>query len=170
MTLRLAPFDTTHFATLLSWFATEAELVQWAGPFVRPPLDADKLAAMLAEGRTDPPGRLCWSGLDGDDVVAHAQVVLDHASGVARLARVAVAPPRRGQGLATPFLRKVLARTWAMPEIVRIELRVRCGNEPARRAYERLGFVPEGIARQSVRVENETWDIALYGVMRDLRP
>lgn len=30
--LQLVPFQLEHFPTLQRWFATEKELVQWAGP------------------------------------------------------------------------------------------------------------------------------------------
>ncbi len=164
--LRLEPFSRAHFAALRGWFESEAELVQWAGPFIRPPLDDAKLAAMLEETAREPPARLAWTAMQGAEVVAHAQLVLEPWLGVARLARVAVAPAWRGQGIAVPFLREVVRAAFAKPWLERLELNVRADNVPALRTYAALGFVPEGVRRSAVPVGAERWDIAQQAMLR----
>jgi RimJ/RimL family protein N-acetyltransferase len=168
--IELIPFEPSHFATLVSWFRTEAQAVQWAGPTVTAPLDDAQLQAMLDEGRGDPPARLCWMARkrDGhdDSTVGHAQLGFDWRNGVARLSRVAVAPEARGQGLASPMLAQVIARAFAFPEIERVELNVYPFNEPALRAYAGLGFVQEGLRRSSARVGSERWDTVHMGLLR----
>jgi RimJ/RimL family protein N-acetyltransferase len=168
--IELVPFKPSHFATLVSWFPTEAQAVQWAGPTVTVPLDDAQLQAMLDEGRGDPPGRLCWmarqGGGPGDRIVGHAQLGFDWRNGNARLSRVAVAPEARGQGLARPMLARVIARAFAYSEIERVELNVYPFNGPALRTYAALGFVQEGLRRSSARVGSERWDTIHMGLLR----
>ncbi|QAY79690.1 N-acetyltransferase [Sphingosinicella sp. BN140058] len=163
---KLIPFAIEHFEILSSWFDCEADLVRWGGPSLRFPLAADQLQAMIDEGEGPRPERLCWMAAFGDTMVGHAQLVFDWRNDSARLARVAIAPQTRGQGLAAPMLRIVVARAFSFPELQRLELNVYANNVPAIRAYRRLGFVAEGTRRASTRVGNERWDTALMAMLR----
>ena len=164
--LTLIPFTPDHFATLPGWFGSEADIVQWGGPLLHFPLSDDQMAAMLAEGRSDPPTRLCWMAQDGDQLVGHAQIALDWRNGNATLGRVAIAPDMRGQGLAVPMLHLMLARAFAFDAIERLELHVYAWNHPAIRSYERLGFTTEGVRLSSVRVGTARWDTAIMRMLR----
>jgi RimJ/RimL family protein N-acetyltransferase len=158
------------FATILAWFPDEAALVQWGGADVRFPLDAPQLERPLEESMRRPPARLLWAGELDTGVVAHASVALDWRHGVARLARVCVAPAYRGRGLAVPFLSQIRDNVFGMPEFERLELNVYTFNHAAIRSYRRLGFVEEGVRRSSVRVGQERWDTAIYGLLRSGSP
>ncbi|WP_421836806.1 GNAT family N-acetyltransferase [Novosphingobium sp.] len=164
--LKLVPFSQAHFETLGSWFFSEADLVQWGGPFVTFPLDAGQLGAMLAEAAASPPTRVCWMVESDGTAIGHAQLGLDWRNGVALLSRVAIAPQARGLRLALPMLRLVVDKAFAKAEIARVELKVYTWNQPAIRVYERLGFRMEGIRRSSARVGKERWDTAIMGLLR----
>ena len=164
--IEVVPFVPAHFPVLLAWFKGQADLVQWGGPVVRAPLDEAQLRALLAEQHSDPPTRLCWTGLVDGEPCAHAQLVLDRAQGVGRLARVATAPQARGLGFAVPFLQEILARAFAESWLYRLELNVRADNAPALRTYAALGFVPEGVRRSAVSVGGQRWDIAIQSMLR----
>ncbi len=164
--LNLVPFTPEHFPILASWFASQSDVVQWGGPFVTYPLDAGQMQAMLAEGRRDPPARLCWMAAEGMQLAGHAQLAFDWRNGVGLIGRVAVAPEARGRGLAVPMLRLVLGEAFARPAIERVELNVYAWNTPAIRTYERLGFVTEGTRRSSVQVGGERWDTVMMGLLR----
>ncbi|MCG8543736.1 MAG: GNAT family N-acetyltransferase [Alphaproteobacteria bacterium] len=169
--LSLVPFEPAHFDTLASWFTNEMETVQWGGSDISFPVDHKQFSAMLEEGRTDPPTRLCWMAQDGQDLVGHAQLVLDWRNGNARLARVAVAPAMRGQSLAAPLIALVVDNAFAWPAIERLELNVFPFNAPAMRTYAKLGFVREGVRRSSARVGGERWDTVIMAILReDWRP
>ena len=168
--IRIRPFTQADFAAVLAWFPTEAALVQWGGPDLVHPLDAAQLERMLAENQTHPPKRALWTGLLEQTVAAHAQVALDPRHGVARLARIGIAPACRGQGLAVPFLTRVIDQVFADPGYERLELNVYTFNAAAIRTYRRLGFTQEGVRRSSVRVGDERWDTAMFGLLRSERP
>ena len=61
------------------------------------------------------------------------------------LKRIAVCEP--GQGFGSTLLRAVLDHVYATTETNRIDLDVFIGNDRARAAYEKTGFVVEGVLR-----------------------
>jgi RimJ/RimL family protein N-acetyltransferase len=168
--MHIRPLTRDDFPAIVTWFPDEAALVQWGGPDVTFPLDGSQLDTMMAEGIGERPRRRLWIAELEASLVAHAQVALDWRHGVARLARVCVAPTRRGSGLALPFLRRVIDATFAEPIFARLELNVYTFNAPAIRTYEKLGFVAEGVRRSSVRVGGERWDTAMFALLRSEKP
>jgi RimJ/RimL family protein N-acetyltransferase len=165
--MRIETLRDEDVATLCGWFDSEEALVLWGGQDLRFPLTPAAVEAMRAEGRGEPPGRLVLAGRDDGALVAHGQIVLDHRHGVARLARLAIAPERRGAGLGRVFVGGLVERAFAVPGIVRLELNVFTQNDAAVRLYERLGFVREGVRRSSVRVGDARWNTAIYAIVRD---
>lgn len=165
--LSLKPFSTEHFAVLSGWFDNERELAQWGGPGFSHPLDASQLAPLLQAGHGDRPERLCWMAEDeSSSPVGHVQLVYDWQNGVARIARVVLAPAMRGKGFAAPMLKLVLDKAFSEEAIDRVELNVYTWNEPAIRTYAKLGFVREGVRRSSAKVGDERWDTAIMGMLR----
>jgi RimJ/RimL family protein N-acetyltransferase len=165
--LSLVPFAPEHFSVLSGWFSSEADVVQWGGPMLSFPLGSEQLETMLAEADTVPPTRLCWMVEREGALVGHAQLGFDWRNGNALLARVAVAPSARGQGLAAPLLRLAARQAFAPSEIKRVELNVYAWNAPAIRSYERFGFKAEGVRRSSTIVGRERWDTAIMGLLRE---
>ncbi len=164
--MNIIPFNESHFSELCRWFNSESELVQWGGPDLMFPLDPAQLSAMLAEAATAPPARWLFIAMVDGAPAAHAQVALDWRNGVARLARVAVNPALRGQGLAAPFLQRLVDLVFASSEFERLELNVYTFNQTAIRTYAGLGFKEEGVRRSSVKVGAQRWDTAIYAILR----
>jgi len=158
--ITVQPATAEDLRLLPTWFPTEAALIQWGGPRLRFPLDEPQLAAIWAESCQTPPRRLIWSGrLDDDTVAAHAQVVMDYAARKARLARIGIAPDFRGQGLAYPFMQRIIDRLDEQGEISTLELNVYAFNQPALRLYHRLGFISDEVQPASITVGGESWDV-----------
>ncbi|MFY9662913.1 MAG: GNAT family protein [Candidatus Cybelea sp.] len=164
--MTLVPFSSEHFATLASWFPTERDVLQWAGPRVRFPIDKAQFVAMIDEGLTNPPTRLCWMAKLREELVGHSQLHFDWRNRSATLSRVAIAPALRGHGLAVPMLRRVIDKAFALPDIERLELNVYSFNIPAVRTYERLGFAIEGVSRASARAGSERWDTIQMAILK----
>jgi RimJ/RimL family protein N-acetyltransferase len=74
---------------------------------------------------------------------------LDSPHDSAHLKRIAVAEP--GRGIGARLLEALLDRLFATAKINRLSLGVFPENERAVRAYRRLGFEAEGLARESYR-------------------
>jgi ribosomal protein S18 acetylase RimI-like enzyme len=69
----------------------------------------------------------------------------------------------RGRGIGRALIDATLQAAGASG-ISRIELTVRVDNEPAKRLYERFGFVTEGLCKRHMRVDGEfkdSWLMAL---------
>jgi RimJ/RimL family protein N-acetyltransferase len=164
--MKLVPFAPEHFATLAGWFPSQAAIVQWGGPQLLYPLDQTQMQAMLAEGTSNLPARLCWMAALDEEIIGHAQLAFDWRNGNVTLGRVAIAPELRGRGYAVPMLELFLAEAFRYPRIMRLELNVYTFNTAAIRTYERLGFVHEGTRRSSAAVGEERWDTQIMAILR----
>ncbi|MDM7851267.1 GNAT family N-acetyltransferase [Pseudochrobactrum kiredjianiae] len=162
----IRPFHQDDAAHLCNWFASEAELIQWGGPLLKYPLCEPQIQQMHSETEGNKPQRLMFSAFYNQELVAHAQLVLDWQHGVARLGRVAVNPSYRGQRLTQPFLQQIIERLFDQQEFSRLELNVFTFNRVAIQAYRKLGFQLEGIRRSCLQVGNERWDTAIFGMLR----
>ncbi len=131
--MQLEIFAGHHIADMLDWFPTAEALIQWGGPGLRFPLDETQLEEMQASTSGDAPTRWMFAGIVDGNLAGHAQVALDWENGVGRLSRVAINPRFRGQGLAHPFLQRVIARFFADARFERLELQrlyVQHGRNP----------------------------------------
>lgn len=164
-TVELRPFSRADIPPLLAWFQTPAELVQWGGPARKFPLDEAQMLALLAETDGAHPTRRIWAEARHGALAAIASVV-DGRHGTVLLTMVGIAPTARGQGLAAPFIGKVLNTVFQDPLIERLELNVYTFNTAALRLYESLGFVREGIRRSLARVGEERWDAVHFSMLR----
>jgi RimJ/RimL family protein N-acetyltransferase len=164
--LRLVPFGREHFGTLAGWFTSERDVVQWGGSRVSYPLDGPQMEEMLRLGAISPPERLCWMAAEDANLVGHAQLAYDWRNGNARIGRVAIAPARRGRGLAKPMLRLIMAEAFADPAIERLELYAIDYNRHAIRIYESLGFVHEGESRAAIRIGGERFGNLTMSMLR----
>ena len=165
--LTLVEFEPEHFRTLASWLRSERDLVQWGGPDLTYPLTDPQLEQMVEEGKMTPPARLCWMAVDvAQTVVGHVQLALDWKNGVARVARVIIAPEVRGRGHASALLEAVVKQAFSYGAIERTELNVYSWNTAAVRTYNKVGFSHKGLKRSSVRVGDERWDTAVMGILR----
>ena len=163
----LVPFAPEHFPALTGWFQSQSEVTQWAGSGPTFPLDGQQLREMLKECLAHPPARFCWMAInERGEVIGHTQLAMDWQNGVARLARVAIAPSHRGNAFSIPMLAAVLSQAFLHSEIERVELNVFSWNSPAIQTYFRLGFLHEGTRRSSVQVGSERWDTMLMGLLR----
>jgi RimJ/RimL family protein N-acetyltransferase len=169
--LDLEPFGREDFGRLLSWAPDADALLQWSGSIFTWPLDGAQLEAYLAPALLPEPTRLIWRAREragARAVVGHAELnEVEREHGAAALARVIVDPKRRGEGLGTAMVRRVLAVAFDELGLHRVELRVFDFNTPAIAAYERLGFALEGRRRETRRVNGAYWSSLWYSMLED---
>lgn len=94
-----------------------------------------------------------------------------HDDWLVELRRLAVAEPKRGIGSAA--MRWAIRHAFSERRANRINLEVTSRNVPARRLYERSGFVHEGTFREGYRNHNTGGfeDLCIYGLLRrDFEP
>jgi ribosomal-protein-alanine N-acetyltransferase len=129
-------------------------------PFIAGPRREERRAALMAvwPGFLDAQGHLL-------DVAEASGVLVGFAAvrvvvGEAELDAVAVEPEARRAGRGKELLVAVIDALRA-DGVARVGLEVRAGNAPARRLYERLGFVQEGVRRGYYESGD---DALLYGL------
>jgi ribosomal protein S18 acetylase RimI-like enzyme len=131
----LAPFDAAHAPLVSSWAPTASEVRSWCA---------------LAEAPVPPETVAGWSTaedveafllLDGEGPVAYGELWLDEEESEVELARLLVAPERRGQGVGRTLTSLLAGAARAdHPGLETVCLRVRPENTAGHRAYEAAGF------------------------------
>jgi RimJ/RimL family protein N-acetyltransferase len=170
LALCLRKLDKADAETLVSWIANERELLAWGGPYFDAPLSCAAIQNLIKEHKGQNPPRECWAGTNADgEFVATFQLTFNYRSGQAGLGRVLIKPEYRGGGLARERLCLAEQLAFRRPEINRLELRVFTFNFVAISAYERAGFITEGIARETARFGDSYWDIRIMSKLRSER-
>lgn len=134
--IELSTFRPDDSDALIAWFATEAELRQFAGPGPRWPLDHAQL-----EQRMHEPGVRAWTARTPGDPEPVGHIERIRTETIDRIDRVALAPAHRGRGLGVPLVQAALDQ---LPIDRPVDLLVFVGNAAAIRTYETVGFVDEG--------------------------
>jgi RimJ/RimL family protein N-acetyltransferase len=92
---------------------------------------------------------------------------IDHWSRSAKFGIFLGDADRRGRGVGTAATRLVLGYAWGALGLGRVWLEVTASNLVARRTYERLGFVEEGLLRAHVFVGGGFEDVVVMGLLLD---
>ncbi|RZJ06664.1 MAG: N-acetyltransferase [Rubrivivax sp.] len=138
MDYRLCPAtpadDSWQLAIYASTRADELVLAGW------PPAQCEAFLRQQHEAqqrhyKTHFPRSVCYLILVGDDVAG--RLWLDERGERLHILDIALLPAWRGQGVGTRCLRALIGQGRALG--IQVEL-----HNPARRLYERLGFVPDG--------------------------
>jgi RimJ/RimL family protein N-acetyltransferase len=79
--------------------------------------------------------------------------------------RILIGPRGRDRGLGTEATRLVLAHAFETISLHRVSLEVYAFNPRAQRAYEKVGFVTEGVRRDALRFDGEWVDSVLMSVL-----
>ena len=133
--LRLADFKSDHGRVIVGWVSSAGELRVWAGADVPFP----PAAALFPGWHADSDAHPCVL-FDGEELVAYGETWVDREGKEIELARIIVAPARRGKGLGEAFTRLMMARA-ADIEIDDVFVRVMPENRAAIECYENVGFV-----------------------------
>ena len=132
---RLEPFAEAHMAELMGWFPDAASVDQWSGPFLRFPFTEATFREDLRLDQVD-----SWALLDeADRLTGFGQVY--ERFGRNHLARIAVNPDRRGQGVGHRLLAALMAKGAMHPGCEEFGLYVYPHNEAAMRCYRAAGFI-----------------------------
>ena len=134
MGLRLVPFEGRYGSTVLSWVRSDEELDAWASLTAAPDDDS-----IFDRWHPDPDVRP-FLLFEGPELIGYGEVWEEADEGEAELARIIVAPERRGQGRGRAFVRLLLegAQSRGFDDVW---LRVVPWNEPALSCYSSAGFV-----------------------------
>lgn len=166
MSLDLRKFEARDIAELFSWFETERDVLQWAGANMSWPLKRREMKALIGQHRGDIPAREVWAICHHGEMVGHFQLGLNRRLRTAGIGRIAIAPERRGQGLAHKLMELVLAQAFTHDFVHRADLMVYSGNAAAFAAYKRAGFTLEGTRRETTPIGDDVWDTHIMSILR----
>jgi GNAT superfamily N-acetyltransferase len=132
--LAIGDFRQEHGETVVGWVLSATESLTWSSvPFLR--LDTGVLDEWHAQA-----GIVPCVGLLGGELCAYGQVLEDHAEDEAEVARVIVAPERRGQGVGQAFV-ALLAGEARRRGFTSIFARAVRGDRVTFSCYQAGGFV-----------------------------
>jgi RimJ/RimL family protein N-acetyltransferase len=152
----LQVFDPARADLVASWAVGDADVIRaWIA------LEADAVPADVVAGWSaeDDVEAFLFTESEGGPPVAYGELWLDHEDGDLELARLLVAPERRGQGIGRLFVRALVEQAHhTHPELPLVLLRVRPENARAIRAYAAAGFVDVPAGEQSAWNQGQRFD------------
>jgi RimJ/RimL family protein N-acetyltransferase len=165
--IRVRRLEATDLATRIEWLNSPAVYTQMV---VDIPLSLAATQQWFAKNAMSDARRdFCFLGeSDGADppVMAMGGLTdINFRHGRAEL-YIVVDPARVGQGFGTPAVRWLCNFGFLQLDLAKIYLYTMAGNAGARRLYERLGFVSEGILRQHTRHHGILVDRHMHGLLR----
>ncbi|PBC76409.1 RimJ/RimL family protein N-acetyltransferase [Streptomyces sp. TLI_235] len=146
----------------------DPEVMRLTGSTGQPSIDADGLARWYTS-RNEQPDRLDLAVVDLASGRCVGEAVLNEWDEPNRSCnfRTLIGPAGRDRGLGTEALRLLLGHAFDRLGLHRIELEVFAFNPRARRVYEKVGFVVEGVRREALRDGDEWVDATVMSVLAD---
>ncbi|QMU72557.1 GNAT family N-acetyltransferase [Streptacidiphilus sp. P02-A3a] len=144
----------------------DPESSRLTGSHPRPNADESKVYAWYAT-RVGQDDRLDLAVLDNADGAVVGEVVLNDWSPANESCgfRIALVPGHYGRGLGTEATRLLCGYGFEKLGLHRISLEVYAFNPRARRAYEKAGFVAEGVLRDALRWREERVDATVMSIL-----
>jgi RimJ/RimL family protein N-acetyltransferase len=90
---------------------------------------------------------------------------IDRSDGRCTLAIGIYDPTRLGRGLGSEAIRLLLSHAFDTLKLHRVGVRVLAYNARAIRAYEKCGFIREGVEREAALVDGERHDDVMMGIL-----
>ena len=161
---RIVPLAEAHFDALYWAFDAVARERKYLAFEAAPPR-ADCYAFYRAILERDNPH---FVALLGGRVVGWCDALpaLGQSRSHVAILGIALLPDARGLGLGARLMQAAINKAWAKG-LRRVELTVRADNLRAKRLYERMGFVQEGVARRAFRVDDAFIDSYSMGLLRE---
>jgi RimJ/RimL family protein N-acetyltransferase len=164
----LESFGRADFDRLIGWVASAEELMLWAGPIFRWPLDHVQLDRYLAAAEGPGAARRIWRVVEAGEMVGHVELnAIERTHRTATLSRVLVRPGLRDRGIGTAMIRAALAVAFSELGLHRVDLFVFDSNAGAIACYERLGFRREGRLRDYRRLGDRYLSSLLMSMLED---
>ncbi|ANC19539.1 aminoglycoside adenylyltransferase [Bacillus cereus] len=156
--IKLETFKKSDFKQLINWINSEEFLIQWSGNAFAFPLDEQQLEKYIESENT-----LAFKVVDEEtsDVIGHISLgQIDNINKSARIGKVLVGNTKmRGRSIGKHMMKAVLHIAFDELKLHRVTLGVYDFNTSAISCYEKIGFVKEGLLRESKRVGETYWNL-----------
>ncbi|HDR6311260.1 TPA: GNAT family N-acetyltransferase [Bacillus cereus] len=156
--IKLEPFKRSNSKQLINWIDSEEFLIQWSGNAFTYPLNEQQLEKYIASENT-----LAFKVIDEESkkVIGHISLEqIDNINKSARIGKVLVGDKKmRGRSIGKHMMRAVLQIAFEELKLHRVTLGVYDFNTSAISCYEKIGFVKEGLLRESKKVGETYWNL-----------
>ncbi len=156
--IKLEPFKRSDFKQLINWIDSEGFLIQWSGNAFTYPLHEQQLEKYIESENT-----LAFKVIDEEtkEVVGHISLgQIDNINKSARIGKVIVGDTKmRGRSIGKHMMKAVLHIAFEELKLHRVTLGVYDFNTAAISCYEKIGFVKEGLLRESKKVGETYWNL-----------
>ena len=156
--IKLESFKKSDFKQLINWINSEEFLIQWSGNAFTFPLDEQQLEKYIESANT-----LAFKVVDEEtsDVIGYISLgQIDNINKSARIGKVLVGNTKmRGRSIGKHMMKAVLHIAFDELKLHRVTLGVYDFNISAISCYEKIGFVKEGLLRESKRVGETYWNL-----------
>ncbi|KAB2451811.1 GNAT family N-acetyltransferase [Bacillus sp. CH126_4D] len=156
--IKLETFKKSDFKQLINWIDSEEFLIQWSGNSFTYPLNEQQLEKYIESTNT-----LAFKVIDEEtkEVVGHISLgQIDNINKSARIGKVLVGDTKmRGRSIGKHMMKAVLQGAFEELKLHRVTLGVYDFNTSAISCYEKIGFVKEGLLRESKKVGEAYWNL-----------
>lgn len=156
--IKLEPLKRSDFKQLINWIDSEEFLIQWSGNAFTYPLNEQQLENYIESSNT-----LAFKVIDEESkkVVGHISLgQIDNINKSARIGKVLVGDTKmRGRSIGKHMMKAVLQVAFEELKLHRVTLGVYDFNTSAILCYEKIGFVKEGLLRESKKVGETYWNL-----------
>lgn len=161
--ITLQKFEVRDIPRLIQWTPDAKNLMLWAGPGYRFPLDHDQVMETFEKTRAEKPSHYMFKVVhEGtQEVIGHLEIMaLDYQKGTAVLGRVLIGDQsNRGKGYGEEMIRTALKIGFEDLNLKELTLGVFDFNQAAIKCYHKLGFQAYETLENFRQVEGESWTL-----------
>ncbi|MDB5249324.1 MAG: hypothetical protein JWQ40_3718 [Segetibacter sp.] len=171
--VKLEYFDREDFKQLIEWMNSEHLITNWAGSLFKFPLTEDSLDWYIQDtNNADDSDAFIYKAVDTKTgkTVGHVSLgSISEKNRAGRISRVLVGnTAERGKGYCSKMINAILKVGFEELKLHRISLGVYDFNTAAIRCYEKCGFVKEGVMRDVLRYQDNTyWSLIEMSILED---
>ena len=171
--IRLEYFEREDFKQLIEWMNSEHLITNWAGSLFKFPLTEDSLDWYIEDtNNPDESDAFIYRAVDvkTGKTVGHISLgSVSEKNRAARISRVLIGnTSERGKGYCTGMINEILKIGFGDLKLHRVSLGVYDFNHAAIRCYEKSGFVKEGLMRDVLKYdENTYWSLIEMSILED---
>ncbi len=157
MDIRLFDLDK-DFAIIKSWITDERTHMLWCANRIQYPMSKTTFKDFLDDISAQYGDTPYVAVDDADKPAGFYAYSVNEATKEGMLKFVVVDPDKRGKGIAREMLGRAVATALADENVQAVQLNVFSVNEPARKCYQKIGFVERNVTKEAVNFGDETWD------------